>query len=402
MRCISCVGDLPNAFERFCYQDHCIISDLVHEAVWQFWNPEEVILCISDPRQAPVAAACETRGVQTRTLWIPEGTTEDELWETFSRIGGVVKPGEEILFDITGGCHTLPFIIALAATWMKEVNQVSIVGIVHATRPDEFGMRHFVDLTSLMGIIDWISSVQALAHTDATRLQTLLTRLQRKIYHSHDEPVPPTRMSGWAHLLGTFTTAARLARPVDALYAGWGIVQDLPEVQKELRRFAPALLPILKDIEEISDIGSPPLEGSLNPSYLMNQYRLIAYQIKSGLDIQAVSLSREWLISAIMLFLRIETNWRDADTRHEVSQTLTGLALTLQGRSAKTTPYTYLILENQNWKELIKIWERVSDLRNDLAHCGMNTRDESLRSILQRTADLPEELIHFSQLAGIE
>jgi hypothetical protein len=396
------VGDISESQERYCFEDHCMVTDLVQEAIWELWKPEEMILCIRDPRQAPVADICERRGISTRTLWIGEGTLESDLWETFSRIGSVIRPGEEILFDITGGSHTLPIIMALVAVWVKEIHHGKTVGVIHATKADEFGMRHFVDMRSLMGVIDWIGGIQALiSHTDASRFHTLLSNLQKTIYQAEDEPVPPTRMRGWAHLLGTFTTAVRLSRPVDALYAGWGVHQDLPRVREEIRKFAPTLLPVLDEMDEISSIGAPPLKGSLNSAYLMKQLRLIQYQIQTGLEMQAVSLSREWLISAVMIFLKIEDEWRNADTRHEVSRTLTGLALTLQGSPSETTPYTHHLLDIADWKELIKIWERVSDLRNDLAHCGMNSRDESLRSILQRTAELPDTLIHFGALVQI-
>jgi len=402
MRCISCLNpETPEPF-RFCRDDQCQNTDLVQEAIWNFWHPDEMILCIRDPRSAGIAAACESRGMVVKKLWLPEGTNENELWESFTLLAGAADEGEEILFDITDGHRSLPFIISLAATWMKEVRRVKVIGVVYATQPDEHGFRHIVNLEPILHVIDWISGVRALmSHTDAVQIGSLFTGLQGSIHKAGMEPDPPTHLTGWAHLLGTFTRAVRLSRPVDALYAAWGISHDLPVIRDEIARYAPALLPVLKELEATGEMAGLPSPEDLSREYLFLQHRLIRYQIDQGLEMQAVSLSREWLISVTMLVLEVDESWLDADSRHTVSWTLTGLALTLQGIPAETTPYTHLILELSNWKEMVRIWERVSDLRNDLAHCGMNRRNETLRSLLQRTGSLPDELMAYAVHAGI-
>jgi len=402
MRCISCINSDLVESSRFCHDDQCLVTDLVQEAVWKFWHPDEVILCIRDPRSAHIAAICESRGIIVRKLWLPEGTNDDELWETFTILAGLAEEGEEILFDITDGHRSLPFIISLAATWMKEVRRVKVIGVVYATQPDEHGFRHLVNLQPILQVIDWIDGVRSLvSHTNADQITSLLTGLQRTIHKSRQEVNPPTHLTGWSHLLGSFTRAVRLSRPVDALYAAWGISHDLPVVRNEIARFAPALLPIVEEMKKIGEMAAPPSLDHLNTEYLFMQHRLIRYQINQGLEIQAVSLSREWLISTTMMLLDVDESWLDTDNRHSVSWTLTGLALTLQGIPAETTPYTHLLLDHENWKDMIMIWERISDLRNDLAHCGMNRRNESMKSLLQRTNQVPGELIKYAEFAGI-
>ncbi|WP_181391544.1 TM1812 family CRISPR-associated protein [Methanospirillum lacunae] len=402
MRCISCINHERSDSSRFCRDDLCQVTDMVQEAIWTFWHPEEIILCIRDPRSAHLASECESRGITVRKLWLPEGTNEDELWQTFTLLVELAEEGEEILFDVTDGHRSLPFIISLAATWMKEVRGVKIIGVVYATQPDEHGFRHIVNLQPVLQVIDWMAGVRALlSHTDAEKISHLFTGLQGNIYKAGQEPEPPKRLTGWSHLLGTFTKAVRLSRPVDAMYAAWGISQDLPVIRDEIQRFAPALLSVVEELAEIGEMAAIPSPEELNNEYLFMQLRLIRYQIDHGLEMQAIALSREWLISVSMLVLEVDESWLDADSRHTVSRTLTGLALTLQGIPSETTPFTHILLEKTNWKEMVRTWERVSDLRNDLAHCGMNRRNESLRSLLQRTQSIPDELKEFAQHAGI-
>jgi hypothetical protein len=163
----------------------------------------------------------------------------------------------------------------------------------------------------------------------------------------------------------------------------------------------PALTPIIHDMETIGNMAALPHNDNLTVSYLMMQHHLIRYQISKGFDVQAASLSREWLISCAMLLFGIGERWLNPDDRHAVSRTLTGVVLTMQGIPSENTHYTHLLLEEANWRNLVKIWEQVSDLRNDLAHCGMNERDESLKSLLKRTKRLPDLLLKFARYTRI-
>jgi len=403
MRCISCIGKTREEKTVFCRQERCIRTDLVQEAVWHCFAPEEMILVLQDPNHAYIAAECEARGIAVRKIWIPEGTGGDELWETFTLLGRTAEEGEEILFDITGGCHAIPFLISLLASYLREIRHARIAGMVYAGNPDEVGMRHFIDLKPLMGVTDWISGMKALTgHTDATLIRRHLSGLQAELHRTRPEDRPPVRIAGWAHLIGTFTHAVRLSRPTDALYAAWGIIRDLPLVREEIARFAPALTPVLSDMESIGHIGAPPPEGGITPGYLLVQLDLIRYQIEKGFDIQAATLSREWLISCVMILLGIGEQWLDPEIRHTVSRTLTGAALTLQGKEAEDTQYTSSFLKEPAYQDMVRIWVRTSDLRNDLAHCGMNRRNESLKSLLSRTAAMPDDLLTFLQYTGID
>ncbi|HWQ66076.1 MAG TPA: TM1812 family CRISPR-associated protein [Methanospirillum sp.] len=394
MRCITFIGKDPGPETRFCRDEHCISTDLVQEAVWHLWSPEEMILCISDPKHAYVASVIESRNIVTRNLWIPTGTRENELWEIFSLLTGIVEDDEEILFEITAGCHALPFLVFPIAAFLKEIKGVRLAGIVYASPEDEYGLCHMVDLKPMIGVANWISGVKALTqYTDAEPIRQIMTGLQDDIQRSRCFPDPPTHLTGWSHLLETFTQAVRLSRPNDALYAGWGITQKFPAIREELSRFAPALLPVIRKIESIGEIGSSPLESGLTHEYLMKQYDLIVFQIDKGLDLQAVSLAREWIVSAVILFFGQGENWLDGELRHQISQTLTGGALILQKEAYEKTQYSELLYSGEDWPALVRVWMRISDLRNDLAHCGMNERDESLRSIHRRTVTIPEDLL---------
>ena len=91
----------------------------------------------------------------------------------------------------------------------------------------------------------------------------------------------------------------------------------------------------------------------------------------------------------------LDADWRDADIRHEVSRTLTGGSLAMQNQPYEKTQYSDDLIRYDDWKEMVLIWTRISDLRNNLAHCGMNQRDDSVRSIRKRASDILPDIERF-------
>ncbi|HOJ95507.1 MAG TPA: TM1812 family CRISPR-associated protein [Methanospirillum sp.] len=396
MRCISFAG--PGLWEkkRYCRGKTCIETDLVQEAIFHLYKPDEMIICLSDPKAAGIASTLEARNIPVHKLWIPFGTDESQLWDIFGIICNAVRDKEDILFDITAGCHSLPFMTFLAASYLRSVRSVSIAGVIYAPVTGDDGFCRFVDLMPLMNILDWISGVEAfIRYVDAEPMYRLLHDLQGNIHRSGEDPNPPVRLTSWASLLWQFSDAVRLARPVDALYAASGAFHDIDGINEELNRFAPHLIPVLAVTGGLLELAAEPDMAQSMSEYVRKQIRLIAFQLEKGLFLQAVTLGREVLITLYMIRMCLDSDWRDADVRHEVSRTLTGGSLAMQNRPYEKTRYSDDLIRYPDWKELVLIWTRISDLRNNLAHCGMNLRDDSVRSIRKRASDILSDIERF-------
>lgn len=396
MRCISFAGPGLWEMKRYCRDTICIETDLVQEAIFHLYEPDEMIICLSDPKAAGIASALEGRNIPVHKLWIPFGTDESQLFKMFGIICNTVRDKEDILFDITAGCHSLPFMTFLAASYLRSVRSVSIAGVIYAPVTGDDGFCRFVDLRPMMDILDWISGVQALIrYVDAEPVYRLLHDLQGRIHRSGEDPNPPVRLTGWASLLWQFSDAVRLARPVDALYAASGAFHDIDGINEELDRFAPYLIPVLAATGGLSELAAEPDMAQSMGEYVRKQIRLIAFQLEKGLFLQAVTLGREVLITSCMIRMGLDSDWRDADIRHEVSRTLTGGSLAMQNRPYEKTRYSDDLIRYPDWTELVLIWTRISDLRNNLAHCGMNLRDDSVRSIRKRASDILSDIERF-------
>lgn len=403
MRCISFGG--PRSFykRRYCRNTLCIETDLVQEAIWRLYNPEEIILCLTNPAWATVASDLEGRDVPVKKLWIPYGTDEKQLFEIFTSISGVVRSGEDILFDISEGGQSLPFITFLAASYVRSIMQVTITGVIYSPPPGDDGFSRFVDLKPMMNILDWIEGVKAVTvYLDAKPVRELLKVVQGNIHRSGDFLQPPVRLSGWASILEQFCDSVRLARPVDAMYAASGVVNGIEPVSSELCMYAPSLIPVINVISSLSDIAAEPGSSDCSYEYVRHQVRLIRFQVEKGLYLQAVTLGREVLITLVMIRLGRGTFWKDADLRHQFSRTLTGGALGIQNKPYEKTEYSDDASNLGSWKEMVRIWLKISDLRNNFAHCGMNQRDDSVRSLKKRAMDIIPDIECFLEICEKE
>ena len=113
----------------------------------------------------------------------------------------------------------------------------------------------------------------------------------------------------------------------------------------------------------------------------------------NGLLIQAVELAREWFVNYLILRLNYRTSeWLRRDVRHTVELTITGLLRKRLGESYTPTGLMDRLESFEDCDEIVEIWNVLSQLRNDLAHCGMNPNPRSIRKIFEDSEELVEKL----------
>lgn len=138
----------------------------------------------------------------------------------------------------------------------------------------------------------------------------------------------------------------------------------------------------------------------LDQENLSKQLALVEHYLKRNLVVQAVTLAREWLVSWAC-YHRAEGDWLALGDR-EVAENALRQAAALERGEAGEVPGWFARLSQA--KQAANIWNMLSRLRNDLAHCGMRaspTRgqrvEEQAREILTRLrallADAPSRAL---------
>lgn len=119
---------------------------------------------------------------------IPEGKSEEELWEIFKKVSDAVDEGEEIVFDITHGFRSLPMITLLTIAYLKQLKNVRVKHLLYGAYEarNEDGAPVF-DLTPFADLLDWLAAAQMFLKTgSAQNLGKLTQEIQNAAYRNPD------------------------------------------------------------------------------------------------------------------------------------------------------------------------------------------------------------------------
>lgn len=364
----------------------CAGEDLL-SALVRFFRPDRVVLFGDGEGPAP---ACPD-GTPVRWQTIPAGESEADLWTVFSLLCSVVDKGDRVIVEISNGTRSLSFITFVAVQYLREMKGVQVERVCSVTRGTN-GESLVRDLSDFVRVLDWMRGVHEFTqHVDAADLATLLGTVQNAAYR--DGIGHPLTLKPWGHALSLFTQAVRLSRPREVMHAADILTTHYTEVTAEVRQLVPPLAPVMDLLQEVTAMGRGGSPDLLSWEALSIGLNLIEYQCRHDLIMQAVTLAREWCLNYLILELDYyPEQWLSWEVREEIGRTITGAAL-----EARHHPYVgttlsvkFALLDQKD--DLVALWIILSDLRNDIAHCGMNLQQKSAVMIHGRTGDMVERL----------
>lgn len=377
MKCISFVGTDPLFPVQYRHRKSVYKTTVFSEAVCSFYQIDEVILLTTDGAYKTNYQESAKRTPNSRRVWIPDGKNEAEMWQIFEIVCAQVDEGDEIVFDITQGFRTLSLIAFMSIAYIKEVKQVRFAEVLYAgyhLRSDSVSdLVDVLDMTGFIDILDWIGAVHSLLHhADGSSLEEMVSRIHTSMYHKrvHD---PPRILAPWALQIKSFASAVRLSRLIEACSSAHRVIQGLDAVGSEVERFIPALVPLLDRLRSLELFSAPFPKDGLTVEYLEKLLRLIRYQVERGLFQQAATFAREWMVT-VLIFSHggYEKQWLKREIRDSMEQAIGGALIRIQNGPYERSSFSDWFEELLAWEELTAIWSRLSGLRNDLAHCGMN------------------------------
>jgi CRISPR-associated DxTHG motif protein len=390
-------------------QERSHTTCLFPEALAQIFEPEKVIVFVTETAKNHRPSESEPTYVDMlrdklgdRVEWvdIPEGRSEQELWEIFDRVASAVDKGDTILLDITHGFRSIPMIVFPIASYLRKTKGVMIERIVYGafearnpyrTPPQREDRVPIFDLTPLLELLDWTSGAEALLERgDAGLIADKMIAAHQTLWRTGTGT--PARLKTLGQKLQDFSQALHLSRPREVMRIAYDLLPLLEEARTEFERWAKpfALLAgqIRNELESLAFAQS----DTLSQENLKKQLELIEYYLKKGLMVQAITLAREWVVSFVLLYGGKE-EWREGWLKHsnreEAEQALGAAAARRRGENAEL-PEWFDRLPNK--EELGELWNKLGDLRNDLAHCAMRENARSARAIEQDAKEISQEL----------
>ncbi len=367
--------DVPEETVWVC-DDRACTALTVAGALAVLFAPDKVVV---------FAQGATTPGDET-VVPLPDCDSEAGLWASFEAICSAVGEDERLIVDLTHATGPLPFVVFLALPYLRELKGAAIERVFYGARVGRTATELPVhDLTPFVEVLDWVGAVRGfLRHLDADMLAALFAGIQDRAHRQRREP-PPRLLKPFANNLGRFASAVRLARPTEAFLAAHLLLARLDQVEGEIAADLPALVPLVERIGRLAPLADeePLLDGDL----LRRQRALVQYQLDHGLLLQAVELGREWLVNLLVLRLGCPAErWLDWQVRETVGRTATGAMLARQHRPYDPTDLSGRFEALPDADGIASVWQAIGELRNDLAHCGMNEQPKAVRVIERRTA----------------
>lgn len=408
---------------RYVYAGRDEVSNLFPIALYKFFQPDQMIVFVTKESRARYWKELfrELAGkVTLEPVEIPWGGKPDELWTIFDRVVESVGEGEEVLFDITHGFRSLPFVVFLAVAYLRAVKNVRVRGVVYGAfeARDSDCCAPVFDLSPFLSLLDWLAAVHIFRRSgSAGDLSQLLREIQAQAWRERAaEPSlatteKPTALQKMGDRVNELSQALLLIRPLEVMEKAQHLASHftdaaLKEAEQWAKPFA-LIAPALR--QELLQFASPPSVKKLDV-----QRRMITWYVERGLAVQALTLARELLVTHVCLLLERDDPLR-REARERAERLLNYLAWSKQPEGRKRSdPWTGPEPDGADMEKfrahdqadsLVGLWSSIREARNDVDHAGMNERPSKASTLVARVKEISDKLNHIfggEQVKAIE
>jgi CRISPR-associated DxTHG motif protein len=370
-------------------------------ALVRFYPIDELLVFVTaGARQMHMAqlAALVAGCVKTvRPVDIPDGRDEGELWMIFQAVADAVQAQDRVLFDITHGFRSLPFLSFLAAAYLRKVKQIDLEAVLYGAleagdRSVKPARAPVFDLTRFVSLLDWLTAADRFtSFGDATELSRLLRDRGATPVHlaAAQGDVEAQQMAGLlrgaATAIERVSEPLRLARPIETMQAAANLETTLDAAQTEIAQWAKPLALIADQLRTAyAPFALPqPLEKISEARSLYIQRELVGWYVQQQQYMQAVTLAREWLVSYTIHAL----GWDMLADRKGAEDFLgADRQWRAQGGAPPDANATAVPAG------VFTLWSRIPDVRNDFAHAGFRRRPRTVANLVKAARALPADL----------
>jgi CRISPR-associated DxTHG motif protein len=377
MKLITFLGITDYEEVEYRWHDLSKPTKFVQEALVHWLKPEATCVLLTEKARARHWNDLSQRlqgHTQIVEVDIPDGKSEEELWEIFEAISKAVQEGDEIVFDITHGFRSLPMIAMLTIAYLKQVKGVKVQHVVYGVYERDNPMAPILDLTPFADLLDWLAAAKMFITTgDSSELGQLIQEIQNDAYRNREAYGEnlPRALKNFGAALAEVSDDLLLARVPNLPKSVSNLIEKQKRASAEVSDWTPPLTLLL---DKIADAYEPFQDDSLP-----TQAALIRWYLDHNHIVQAMTLAREWVVS---YYAQQKSLSRD-DAEDELNQRA----------------------NNQESDELVQLWSSIRNIRNDLAHCGFGREEGqvlSATSIRQNAEEVVKQIERLAQQEAVD
>lgn len=116
-----------------------------------------------------------------KTIGIPEGKSENELWQIFNTLVDNVNDSDRVFYDITHSFRSLPTLALVVLNYLRIVKKITIEKIFYGAyeaKSKAVDIEHapIFDLTPFVDLMEWTTAADHFIRTGNTLLLSELTK----------------------------------------------------------------------------------------------------------------------------------------------------------------------------------------------------------------------------------
>ncbi|MCB8762213.1 TIGR02221 family CRISPR-associated protein [Planktothrix agardhii] len=403
---ITFLGERGALQTTYIHQGNSYTGGVFAEALHQFCQYDTMLVCVTEKAKAntwPVLEALKEPRIQA--IDIQNGTTTDEMWQTFKTITDYVDEEDRVIFDITHGLRSLPFLVFLFAAYLKAAKNVTInavyYGALELGNSKEGIPAPVIDLSEFVSMIDWLTATTRFVEIgDGQALANLLNKAIPSGQELRDNPyVRPLRdqLKKSYEAIDNISLALSITRPIETMESATQLEETLKKAASSFsQRAKPFSLLAEKVIQEYGQFALKNSKETANfTKNLQIQLAMIKWYIDRNQVVQASTLAREWLVSVLVLRFGLEQQMFDNRTGRKYVENALNNAV--EKRKPEPRPITPSCCDEQldnlpEADDIAAVWGKMTELRNDIAHVGMNLRPKTAIKLKQNAVFLHEKL----------
>lgn len=287
--------------------------------------------------------------VPLRPVPIPVCANEAQIWEMFGTIANMIHPSDRIIFDITNGFRSLPVLALLAASFVRVVRRATVLRMIYGAFDAKDEARNetpVLDLTPFVRLLDWTTATDAFLRYGQA---DVLAQLASEYPMLH--PIATT--------LQQLTNALQTSRPYEIMEQACQLeaqMHHLPQTdQSDLQPFLMLRDTLVNEYHKLAH--DAPTDKTHAHEVIIKQLDAIDWYVNKGMWVQALTATREWLVSLVLL--RASRDLFYLNQRAQAEKLL---------RDEKSQIQVH---EVARLGEIQSVWRQTTQARNSVAHGGM-------------------------------
>ena len=331
-----------------------------------------------------------------KAIDINEGFTEKEIWDNFQKIYDTISENEEVIVDITHSFRSLPMLLITLLNYAKQLKKIKVLGIYYAAfeslgsiqevskKEPEERIVPILDLTSFSTLQDWTNvTFDFINNANVNQIKKLIKQSDKN--SPNNDPKTKFSTSAVVRELDILISDISLCRGKELSRFNFiGLKNKLKEL-KNNQEIPAAFIYLLDVIEEkISKFEN-------DPSKLLKT--LTDWCIQHNLFQQAITLLQEFTITFVLTELKLNIS-------NKTNRELVAQAFKIKSQNIPIDEWSKHAFEHQDIvknilkfylfenQELLRTFEKLSDIRNDVNHAGFLEGAKSVESIKDRLSEI--------------